>query len=282
MIEAWLGREERLRYESAMGSEPLPSVLMIARAAFEEAEAAARGQEQSLRDALAKFQQVIISLRSGAPVVREEDERFALEFLLATDAQSVDAGALEFAVELLRLEANALLSERETQDRRRGLRGWRGPVELVGPVMALLVLVLAGYTLAQRALKPVDLAEGKPWVASSSWATCTPKAGRCGPLTSRILFHTAEDESPWFRIDLGVATRFSSATIVNRADDAPERAVPLLLEVGDDGEHFREIARRESQFSVWRATFPSVTGRFVRVRIPRKTWLHLEAVKLHP
>ncbi|MBL8938797.1 MAG: discoidin domain-containing protein [Archangium sp.] len=258
------------------------AALAQAHDAFREAAAADTTAASASRIAFQGYQRAVTLLRAGSPVVREEDERSGLEFLLHLDPNQVEDAALDEGVSLLRVEATQLLGDREETRQRREQRGWSQPVELVGPALVLMVLCVAGYTLGQRALEPTDIAEGKPWVASSSWATCTPKAGRCGPLTSRILFHTLDDDSPWFRIDLGEPKTMSGATIINRSDDVPERAVPLLIEVGDDGSTFREVARRESQFSVWRASFDPVKARFVRVRVPRKTWLHLEAVKIHP
>lgn len=258
------------------------SELESARVAFERGEQAHTEHAVARRAAFGHYQRALVLLRSGAPLVREEDEKAGLEFLLEVPPDGLDDAALDEGVNRLRGETNALLLEREGLEVRRKSRGWQQPLELVVPGLVAIIVSVAGYVLAQRALEPVDLAEGKPWAASSAWAICTPQAGRCGPVTSRILFHTKDDDSPWFRIDLGVPTTLSGATIINRSDDAPERAVPLLIEVGDDGVTYREVARRESQFSIWRASFPSVSARFVRVRVPRKTWLHLEAVKLHP
>lgn len=255
--------------------------LALAHDAFRQAAVAENAAASASRTAFQGYQKAVSLLRAGSPVVREDDERAGLEFLLAVDPTALEDEALEEGVRLLRVEAKELLGDREAQRLRREHRGWSQPIGLVAPSLFVIVLCVAGYTLGQRRLEPADLAEGKPWVASSSWATCTPSAGRCGPLTSRIIFHTLEDDSPWFRIDLGQPTTFSHATIINRSDDVPERAVPLLLEVGDDGTTFREVARRESQFTIWRPSFEPVRARYVRVRVPRKTWLHLEAVKLH-
>lgn len=156
-----------------------------------------------------------------------------------------------------------------------------GAVGFVVPSLVAVAVGVAAWALVQRIREPADLAEGKPWVASSAWGLCNPKIGRCGPLISRIFFHTKDDESPWVRFDLLAPTPFSSATIINRSDDAAERAVPLLLEVSADDVIWREVARREADFSIWRPAFEPVTARYVRLRVPRKTWLHLEAVKLH-
>jgi len=255
--------------------------LTSARAAFALGDGANLGHEASKRLAFTQFQRAAVLVRSGAPPIRDDDERAGLEYLLALDPAVIDEAALDEAVLRARAEALALLTEREALAQRRLDRGWRQPLDLVVPGMVVILLAVAGYTVSQRALEPDDLADGKPWSASSTWAVCNPRAGRCGGISTRILFCTNEDDNPWFRIDLGAPTSISSATIINRADDAPERAIPLVLEASDDGVTYAELARRESMFSMWRPSFPRTTTRFVRVRVARKSWLHLEAVKLH-
>ncbi|HEX3597790.1 MAG TPA: hypothetical protein VHU80_21930, partial [Polyangiaceae bacterium] len=69
--------------------------------------------------------------------------------------------------------------------------------------------------------------------------------------------------------------------IDNRQDGEGARAVPLIAEVGDDGQHFRQVARREDEFSTWSPSFPSVTARYVRLRVPRRSMLHLEEVDVY-
>lgn len=145
-----------------------------------------------------------------------------------------------------------------------------------------VTVALSVFLFAQRVLEPVDLAAGKPWRTSSKWIDCDPSVGRCGPHVTRILFHTNEDDNPWFEIDLGTPTKFSSVTVVNRSDHMPEREVPLIIEVGDDRETWKEIARQDSMFTTWRAKVPVTTARFVRFRVPRRTYFHLEAVRIHP
>jgi hypothetical protein len=69
--------------------------------------------------------------------------------------------------------------------------------------------------------------------------------------------------------------------IQNRQDGEADRAVPLIIEVGDDGTHFRQIARRDTEFSAWKPSFPTVTARYVRLRVPRRSMLHLEEVAVY-
>jgi hypothetical protein len=155
-------------------------------------------------------------------------------------------------------------------------------VQRMTRLMVGVLVAISAVLFLQRVMEPVDLSAGKPWRVSSKWIDCDQSIGRCGPHVTRILFHTNEDESPWFEVDLGAPAAFSSVTVVNRSDHMPERAVPLVIEAGDDQQTWRELARRDDVFATWRAKFPTTTARFVRLRVPRKTFLHLEAVRVHP
>jgi F5/8 type C domain len=154
-----------------------------------------------------------------------------------------------------------------------------GIVLAIACVLAVVVGTVAGI---RRLTRPVDLAVGAAWKTSSEWAKCHPAAGECAGMITNILFHTKEDQSPWFEYDFGKPIRFSSITVVNRQDDVPERAVPLIAEVSNDHVHYTEVARRNQLFSTWKPKFPTQQARYLRLRVARKTWLHLEAVRVHP
>src|SRR5512135_2464237 len=126
-----------------------------------------------------------------------------------------------------------------------------------------------------------DLASGKKWTASSQveiWATSgkIPEGTR-----NQVLFHTKEEESPWFMVDLETPTSVSSVDVLNRQDCCGERAVPLLVELSNDARTWREVARRDEPFTEWKATFSAQDARYVRLRVPRKTYLHLQAIGIH-
>lgn len=142
--------------------------------------------------------------------------------------------------------------------------------------VAALIIIGATY-LGQ---KP-NLAAGKPWRASSTWAVCKPEIRTCGVLRSGIFFHTKEDPQPWVEFDLLMPTAFSEVYVKNRTDSVPDRAVPLVIEVSDDAKTWRPVARRDDTFRTWTASFPSVTARYVRLRVDRRSYLHLEAVEIH-
>jgi hypothetical protein len=168
-----------------------------------------------------------------------------------------------------------------------------GPEERVGELLlqrwfrtAMLLLVLSGAAVtagvaAMRANESPDLAAGKPWRASSKLADCKPKDRMCAGTRTAILFHTLEQKDPWFEIDLQAPKRFSVVEVLNREDCCPDRALPLVVEVGTDQKSWRVVARRSEPFSSWRAEFKPVTARYVRLRVPRHSILHLERVTVH-
>jgi len=199
-----------------------------------------------------------------------------------TDDAVLDDDALGLAVvharagagEVLRL-IEALAQARNLEAHRRVVRGANGFV-LSLAVMALIA------TGASKAMAPADLAKGKPWRASSKMFDCHPEQIDCGGARTAIFFHTVMEKEPWVEIDLGTPTRFSAVTVRNRSDAARERAVPLVLEVGDDARTWRTLAERAVEFRVWKAKFEPITARYVRLRAKNQTYLHLDAVQVHP
>ena len=200
------------------------------------------------------------------------------EVVAPSAAPVLEGAALEAAVLEARRLASEVLQVGEAQPSASHRRVTRGAT-LFAIIFAVLIFV---GPLLLETFEPVDLAKGKPWRTSSSMFTCHPDNIECGGARTTILFHTQEDAEPWFLIDLGAPTAFRSATVVNRRDDGKERAVPLVLEVSDDEQTWRQVSRRDEVFKVWKPSFDAVTARFVRVRVARRSYLHLEAVRVHP
>lgn len=147
---------------------------------------------------------------------------------------------------------------------------------------AVLLLLVAGlvvaFTVAQKFRKGPDLAQGKPWRASTSTDVCHPARRRCAGVTTGMFFTTAEEVDPWLEIDLGRPMTFNQVEVENRDDCCPDRVVPLVVEVGNDQKTWREVARRQDTFSAWEAQIASQNARYVRLHVPRRTILHLNKV----
>lgn len=151
----------------------------------------------------------------------------------------------------------------------------------VGLVLFLFVIAVPSAALFREwQERRGDLALDRPWKASSqSLPGCESPAQTCGQ-SSNFFFHTTEEESPWVMIDLGSKREFSEVIIENRSDCCPERAAPLVIEVGSDKNRWKQVASRPDVFSTWKASFSSVKERYVRVRATRKTILHLNRVRI--
>ena len=115
---------------------------------------------------------------------------------------------------------------------------------------------------------------------ASSGAWGFPAAGTVGDHRDfGLFFHTAEEESPWVEIDLGELRDVDRVMVENRDDMGAERALPLVVELGDTARHYHEVARRVEAFDRWTATFPKQQTRYVRLLVPRRTTLHLKNVE---
>lgn len=170
------------------------------------------------------------------------------------------------------------LLDRMTLPRRR-LRGVRLRRAALGGVV--VALALAGQQIIPAInLKP-SLTEGRPWRASSTLDVCKPKEHWCADAVTDIFFCTTDENDPWVEFDLGDRKTFSRLVVKNRSDCCPDRAVPLALEVSDDRSTWREVARRDDTFSTWRADFPATRARYARLRVLRRSILHLDKFDLY-
>jgi hypothetical protein len=157
------------------------------------------------------------------------------------------------------------------------LQRWRR----VGTVL-LLLLALVGAGAQLKALREAraNLAAGKPWKTSSAHEQgCISPAQRCDQVTG-YFFHTREESSPWIEVDLSSEQLISRVQVHNRADCCTERAVPLVVEVSTDHTHWQEVQRRTQPFTKWKASFPATSARWIRFRVPRRSYLHLSEVRV--
>jgi hypothetical protein len=160
-------------------------------------------------------------------------------------------------------------------------RIWNRRMLRLGSVLAVLLLVTGaaafagGYREKQR-----DIAANRPWRASSTTSYgCKPPAQTCEE-SQDYFFHTADEARPWVELDLGSVRKIAGVRVENRKDCCAERAVPLVLEVSNDQNHFREIARKDDTFHSWKVDFPPIEARYVRLAVNRRTILHLAQVRV--
>jgi len=187
------------------------------------------------------------------------------------------AAELEQAFRELGALSTALL-ERFTAPRRQ-LRSVR--LRRVALAGLALVLALVAQQLAPTIHLQPSLTAGQPWRASSALDVCKPKEHWCADAVTDIFFCTNDENNPWVEFDLGDRKTFSHLVVKNRSDCCPDRAVPLALEVSDDRTTWREVARRDDTFSTWRADFPATRARYARLRVLRRSILHLDRFDLY-
>jgi len=141
--------------------------------------------------------------------------------------------------------------------------------------LALLLVVLGLVVRWQFIIGP-NLAAGRPLQTSSRWAGCSADVN-CVPL----MFCTDNDPGPWVEFDLDRPRRVHRVDVTNRPDCCTDRAIPLVVETSVDHATWKEVARRDADFTTWTAEFPRTPARYVRLRVPRPSLLHLQDVEIH-
>lgn len=192
----------------------------------------------------------------------------------------VDALRDDTRAEALGALARALLEIAREPERNAQRALGRRVLRLGSTLVALIALGVAGGSLVSELVAGPDLAEGKPWRASSAYEGFSPQSGICDGKRTRIFFHTKQESEPWVEIDLGAKMRVRRIDIQNRRDCCRDRAMPLAVEGSLDGQQWQELARRTEPFSKWTARFASAEVRYVRVKSLKRTYLHLESIEI--
>ena len=136
----------------------------------------------------------------------------------------------------------------------------------------LAVLLGLGYGIRQLSLGR-NLAEGKPFRTSSSWAGCATD-----PPCPALMFHTDDQDNPWVEVDLGSVKTIRRIEVNNRTDCCSDRAIPSVVEVSVDRTKWTQVGRREDEFRSWAIKFQPRSARYVKVSVPRRTTFHLKSV----
>lgn len=235
----------------------------------------AQAAEGEYEDLAAAFEGEIVRIRT---IVQGDDTLAALrEALLTRGLRETFALPLEVQRESaarVGAFAHALFDVIDAERRRA-----RARIERAG-VIALAAIALGGVGLLARHALREDLARDARWEASSASAGFAQRGQGARAPTGPVgaFFHTAEERSPWVRLDLGAARTLREVVVENRSDCCAERAVPLALELSLDGRGWSEVARRTSAFNEWTARFTARPTRYLRLRALRRTALHLHGV----
>jgi hypothetical protein len=207
----------------------------------------------------------------------------ARDLLLAPDLQTEIAEGREIRrehVKRLQRSVRELLNTMalpEQRVRRVRLQRW---VRIGVPLVALLGVLVAAVLAIMAALQPPNLLAGKPWRTSSTIPNFSATAREVDGRKIDIFFHTNEELNPWIEYDLGKPTRITGLHIVNRGDCCADRAIPIVLEASDDRTTWKPVLRRDEPFTTWTQTIAAFTARYVRLRVDKQSWLHLEKFEL--
>jgi hypothetical protein len=187
----------------------------------------------------------------------------------ATDALHAASAAVRWLA--------GLCDPRKATSKRRGKTG----SVLLGVAIVLSIAGLGGAALAPR-----DLALGRPARSSSQ-----PEKSNRRPagLTNGILeltsgAETAEEDAPWFLVDLGQPTAIDRVVVANRGDATGAENLPLELALGDTPETLERVATRTTPFSrkePWVEKGLGRTARYVRVRRTTKGPLVLDEIEVY-
>jgi hypothetical protein len=135
------------------------------------------------------------------------------------------------------------------------------------------LLVVAGARIV--AFGP-NLAAGRPLHLSSTWSgfkACVATDGCNG-----LILHTTTEDNPWVEVDLGAPRAVHRIEVFNRDNCCFGQATPLVAEVSTDRAAWTQVARSDRDFGSWKPTFPARITRYVRLRVPRRSTLHLASI----
>ena len=100
-------------------------------------------------------------------------------------------------------------------------------------------------------------------------------------------FHTADEEHPWWQVDLGRPAALERIELYNRCDLA-QRAARIMVLLSDDGKSFRQVYQHDGTvFYGFTDKKPLVValhgqeGRHLRLQLPGKSYFHLDEVEIY-
>jgi hypothetical protein len=156
----------------------------------------------------------------------------------------------------------------------------------VAATLAFLMAPAAGAA----GLKDLIEAEWIDQLERPAGAQATPQAdaaGGCdGVKDGTWGFHTAETQRPWWQVDLGAPRAIDRVVVWNRGG-AEGRAARLHILVSNDGQDWRQVYAHDGRVfggvadgKPLEARLTGVTGRWLRIQLPGREFLHLDEVEI--
>ncbi len=218
--------------------------------------AESRTSSEAIRHALAEVPE---PQRAALTLTLDALERDAP---LAFDEMTVDARAE------LRRDAVGLVEWMLGKERRLGLMQVRivRAMRLAG---AALALVLVGRVAYGALFASPNRALHKPVVATSRWAGTPDPSGLTDGVRSGLGIATGSEPSPTITVDLGIPYQVDRIRVYPRTDCCPDDALPLVVEVGDQGDATPFVAERTTHFDVWEVDVGGHKASTIRIKTRR-------------
>ncbi len=113
-------------------------------------------------------------------------------------------------------------------------------------------------------------------------------AGGCdGIINGQCGFHTANENNPWWQVDLGEVVQLERLLVYNRCDLA-DRASLLMVLLSNDEKNYTQVYQHDGTiFRGYSDNKPliirlgGVDARYVRIQLPGKTYFHLDEVEVY-
>ena len=114
-------------------------------------------------------------------------------------------------------------------------------------------------------------------------------AGGCdGVKTGKWGFHTADEPSPWWQVDLGKAAALDRVVLYNRCDATAGRNSRIMVLLSSDGRTFKQVYQHDGgvfggqpdnrPLSV---LLKGQSARYVRLQLPGHSYFHLDEVEVY-
>jgi hypothetical protein len=137
-----------------------------------------------------------------------------------------------------------------------------------------------------KIFSPKNIALNNPATSSSVHASygAPAQGANDGIKSGRFDFCSAEEEMPWWMLDLQKPVNIDRIKVFGRGDCCYDQSIPLAFEVSDDGTVFRQVADRTTPFSEsnpWVIRPDALTTRFIRLRTQRRSVLVLSEVEVY-
>lgn len=197
---------------------------------------------------------------------------------VTTELDALGAGELEQRCDALYWAIQPLMLRlTPTTPRERNLASaW--PRISIGVTLLALCIPSLLFTFRAR-----NVALHKRTTASSAEFGTQPSDVVDGKNFGGFGYHSAEEESPWLRVDLGRSYKVREVRVFARHDCCLDQSVPMAIETSTDGEQYVAVAQRDEPFDQvdpWTITPRGISARYIRVRVLRLAVLVLSEIEV--